>query len=72
MNITSKYSHYIFPIHFILLFAGTAAALPTASHDTLRGEMYVSSTANWPSNPAISIPQLRAMVQEELFQFGDS
>jgi len=46
---TPKYTKYILPLLLILLFAGTASALSTISHDTLRGEMYVSSTANWPS-----------------------
>ena len=55
MNIPPKYSLYILPILLILLFSGTAAALPTASHDTLRGEMYVSSTANWPSKDTTNI-----------------
>ncbi|WP_155396543.1 PKD domain-containing protein [Methanosarcina barkeri] len=47
MNITPKYAKYLLPILLILLFAGTASALPTVVHDTVRGEMYVSSTANW-------------------------
>ncbi len=33
----------------MLVFAGTASALNTTAHDTLQGEMYVSSTANWDS-----------------------
>jgi PKD repeat protein len=45
----SKHTKYILLILLILLFSGTASALPTATHDTVRGEMYVSSTANWPS-----------------------
>jgi len=49
MNISSKYAIYILPLLLILLFAGTASALPTVAHDKVQGEMYVSSTANWPS-----------------------
>ncbi|AKB81749.1 cell surface protein [Methanosarcina barkeri 3] len=49
MNIPSKNSIYLLPILLILLFAGTASALPVATHGTVQGEMYVSSTANWPS-----------------------
>jgi len=47
---TSKYAKYLLPIVLILIFASTASALPTTTHDTVRGEMYVSSTANWPSS----------------------
>ncbi|WP_082092987.1 PKD domain-containing protein [Methanosarcina siciliae] len=47
MNTTSKHAKYLIPILLILLFAGTASALPTATHDTIRGEMYVSSIARW-------------------------
>jgi len=39
----------MFPLLLILLFSGTTTALPTVAHDTVQGEMYVSSTANWPS-----------------------
>jgi len=49
MNIPSKNSIYLLPILLILLCAGTASALPVATHGTVQGEMYVSSTANWPS-----------------------
>ena len=49
MIITSKYTFYILPILLMLFFAGTASALPTTTHGTVRGEMYVSSTSFWPS-----------------------
>ncbi|WP_048065524.1 DUF2341 domain-containing protein [Methanosarcina acetivorans] len=49
MNINSKHSIYILPVLLILLFTGTVSALPTIAHDTVQGEMYVSSTANWDS-----------------------
>ena len=49
MNIPSKNSIYLLPILLILLFAGNVSALPTTAHGTVNGEMYVSSTANWPS-----------------------
>jgi PKD repeat protein len=49
ITITPNSIKYLLTILIILLFAGIASALPTVSHGTLRGEMYVSSTANWPS-----------------------
>ncbi|AAM07055.1 PKD domain-containing protein [Methanosarcina acetivorans] len=49
INISNKYVIYILPILLILIFASTSSALPTVAHDTIRGEMYVSSTANWDS-----------------------
>jgi PKD repeat protein len=50
INITSKHAIYILPLLFVLLFADTALALPTITHGTVQGEMYVSSTATWPSS----------------------
>jgi PKD repeat protein len=50
IDITSKYAKSLLPILLILLFTGTASALPTATHDIIKGETYVSSTANWDSH----------------------
>jgi PKD repeat protein len=50
INITSKYAIYILPLLFVLIFADTALALPTITHGTVQGEMYVSSTTTWPSS----------------------
>jgi len=46
-NMNAKYLLSI--LVMLLLFSSTAAALPTNTHGTVHGEMYVASTANWPS-----------------------
>ncbi|QSZ66965.1 DUF3344 domain-containing protein [Methanofollis aquaemaris] len=43
----SQYTKSALLVLVLLLLVGTAAALPVIAHDTVRGEVYVDSTANW-------------------------
>ena len=54
MNMNIKYTITVV-IFLLFLLASTTSALPTVKHNTVQGEVYVASAANWPSKNSTNI-----------------